>query len=218
VRVIKAFIGAILLLVLCQDGHAQQTAEPSREMNVNPEKLRKANPWWQVYSLTAGAWFPQNNLGVLGIHPAIGLTAAYRNAINEIGLELNLRFVRTPGDYLVKRGDSLYPLHNYLGGYIGIDYTRYVFFSTRWEIGPQVGLGYDGFEIANDDGSGSYDYLSPLEINSFNYNLGMRCNFYFKSGTFIGLMPRYHFLRYNNRGGSSLFGNAFSIDLMVGGH
>ncbi|MDP4150377.1 MAG: hypothetical protein Q8943_13255 [Bacteroidota bacterium] len=203
--------------MLHQAGYPQQGTEPYEDTQVNPENLRKANPWWQVYSFTAGAWFPQSNLGVLGVHPAIGVTGAYRNAIHEIDLELSFRFIRTPGDYLVERGDSLYSLHYYLGGHIGLGYTRYVFFSRRWEFGPHIGIGYDGFDIANDDGSGNYDYLSPIEINSFDYNLGMRFHFYFKDGTFLGLVPKYHFLHYANQGGSSLFGNAFSVDLQIGG-
>ena len=59
-------------------------------------------------------------------------------------------------------------------------------------------------------------YLKPLSINSFNFNTGLRFNYFFNARGFIGLQSRYNFINYGNKGGTSLRGDAISIDLLFG--
>lgn len=81
------------------------------------------------------------------------------------------------------------------------------------EFGWMAGAGYDGFDIPS---SGNEDYLKPSGIGSFNANTGIRFNYFNSNNTFLGVLARYHIANYKNKGGSSLQGNSFSIDLILG--
>jgi hypothetical protein len=209
----KSFGSLYIILLFRVCCVAQQGEDPKTTKPPSPNRLVG------TYSTTAGIWLPQSDLSILGAHPSIGFAIGLRNQENELDLNISARFIRTPQEYLVQRGGALYSLHYFVGGYIGLDYTRYFMVSRRWEFGALVGLGYDGFDIADsyENNPGDNDYLKPLDLGTFNYNLGLRFNYYYKPGMFIGITPRYSFLRYINNGGSSLFGNAFSIDFSVGG-
>jgi hypothetical protein len=206
------------VLLLCESCLAQQGAGIAQQGGEPPEKPSFLKSLRGNFAITAGAWMPQSDLSSLGVHPTLGLLAGVRNERNELDLNLAFRFVRTANDYVVWRSDSLYPRHYFFGGYIGLDYTRYFMMEGRWEMGAVIGAGYDGFDIAeqSEDDPGASDYLRPLSIETFNYNLGFRFNYLAGRNLVIGIVPKYNFLRYHNEGGSSMFGNAFSLELSFG--
>ena len=171
-----------------------------------------------VFTITTGMWMPSGNLSVLGTHPAIGFQAGGRGKSNELDLTINFKFIKTPNEYVVLRSDSLYSLHHFFGGYIGLDYSHYFYHSVKFEAGLMGGIGYDGFDIADPgDNDHSEDYLKPFGIGSLNLNTGFRVNYFFNPKFFIGIIAKYNYLNYGNKGGTNMKGNAFSIDLVIGG-
>src|SRR5882724_4068675 len=173
--------------------------------------------YWGNFAFTAGVWAPTSRLKVLGTHPSLGMQGGIRTEKDELDANLSVRFVRTPHDYRVLKDDSLYSRHGFLGGYIGLDYTHFFYQETHFQLGLMAGAGYDGFTIGNGSDDDNY-YLRPLDIGSFNFNLGLRLSYSFKPSLYIGLLPRYNFIHYDNKGGTSLVGNAFSIDFVIGGN
>src|SRR5690348_124742 len=169
-------------------------------------------------AFTAGAWLPSGNISVLGTHPTLGIITGGRSKNDEIDLTLNFKFIRTPQDYFVLRSDSLYASHHLLGGYIGLDCSHYFYHSTNFEAGLLGGIGYDGFDI-NDENNNDHhlDYLKPLGIGSLNLNTGFRMNYFFNPQLFLGITARYNHLNYKNKGGTNMSGNAFTIDIAIGG-
>ncbi len=161
----------------------------------------------------AGAWIPTSDLSVLGIHPSIGVQGGFRYMHSELDLTVSFRFLKAADSFVVYRPPYYYTLDNYFGGYIGLDYKYYFMADRQKEVGLMLGFGFEGFDI----NKGEEDYLDPVSINSFNFNIGIRINWFVSGRTYFGLQPRYNIVNYSNHGGTSLAGNAFSIDFFVGG-
>ncbi len=169
-------------------------------------------------AFTAGTWIPSGNNTVLGTHPTLGIQAGIRGTNDEVDFTLNFKFGKTPRYYAVLRSDSLYSFNHFFGGYIGLDYAHYFYHSTSFEAGLMGGAGYDGFDINDEDNSDHHlDYLKPLGIGSLNLNAGFRMNYFFSPRLFLGVITRYNYLNYKNKGGTDMSGNTFSIDIAIGG-
>jgi len=165
-----------------------------------------------------GVWIPRGKLAMLGVHPSItAIGIGKKNWTSEWDFVLALRFLPSAQPYTVLRGDSLYSSINFFGGYLGLDYTRYLIHVKRLEAGLIAGIGFEGFDV-NDDYSDSHPVGPPPpgSINSLNLNLGTRINYYINPKHYIGVAGRYNFVGYSNPGGTPLTGNAFTIDLIVG--
>lgn len=161
-----------------------------------------------------GNWIPNGDLKIIGNHPAIGFQFGSRKNKHEIDFTMQFRFLKSANTYLIKRNNVLYQSDHYFGGYIGLDYTWYLFSNQKNDFGLVTGIGFDGFDVSNSNEPNQ----RPLSINAFNANGGLRYNFYITPTFYVGLQGRYNVINYCNSGGSSLQGNALSIDLILGGY
>ncbi len=184
-----------------------QSKNPSLEQLIGPRAISSH------FGLLTGVWVPTRDLEVLGIHPSIGIQGGLRYKRSDFDITVDFRFLKAADSYDVYRPPYVYTLDNYFGGYIGLDYKYYFLADRNREVGILAGIGYDGFDISK----GEEDYLDPASINSLNLNIGFRLNWYVKGQTYFSLQPRYNIIHYNNDGGTSLAGNAFSIEFFVGG-
>ena len=171
-------------------------------------------------AVTLGWWFPTGHLQqVLGSHPAVGIQLGARNKWNEYDISWSIRFgYPTPQTYTFLRHDTAYATNYYDGGYVGFEYTRYVLHRKRVDFGLTSGIGYDYFDVA-DGWSNHIDNPGlPLNVGSFDFNNGIRLKYFLRRKAYIGLTAKYHFIHYNNAGGTNLDGNAFTLDLSFGSH
>jgi len=168
------------------------------------------------YAFLGGIWIPMGDLALLGNHPSLGFQLGARNNSNQLDITLQFRFSKSANYYTIMRNTAFYDINNYFGGYVGLDYTYYLVNKLNFDLGLLGGIGYDGFDIT----SSNYDYdeLKPLSIGSFNANGGFKLNYYLTTSFYIGLQARYNFINYVNHGGTSMSGDAFSIDLIIGGN
>ncbi|HVX48691.1 MAG TPA: hypothetical protein VHB48_00990 [Chitinophagaceae bacterium] len=199
--------------------HQHRYNYPELDSMLASRSLLRRSSFAGNLAIGAGVWAPQGNASRLGVHPSIDMLLGVRNKLNQVDLTINLRFGRTPHDYVVLRSDSLYSRHYYLGGYVGADYTRYLYHSLHFEAGVTAGIGYDSYDIAidgSDNGDYTNDYLKPLEIGSLNLNTGVRMNIFYTERAYIGLHGKFNYIRYNNKGGTPMDGNAFSLSLVFG--
>ena len=166
----------------------------------------------------AGGWFPTHNLQVLGVHPSIGFSIGWRNRLNEYDLSTNYRFKHTtPQPYSYLRQGDLYTDNYYEGGYVGVDYTRYLVHTTRADLGLTTGVGYDYFSLLSSSADPSYySYLKPFDIGSLNWNIGVRYKYFVRRNLFLGCLAKYNVIHYVNTGGTNLDGNAFTLDFTIG--
>ncbi len=159
-----------------------------------------------------GVWIPTGNLSLLGAHPSIGFQAGIRDKHNQLDLTVQFRFIESANPYVIERYGSYYVRETYFGGYIGLDYSYYFATSQKTDFGITLGVGYDGFDVAE-----YYDdYLDPTTIGSFNANGGFKLNYFVGPSFYIGLQAKYNWINYGNPNGTNLNGDAYTIDLIFG--
>ena len=168
------------------------------------------------YAFLGGVWIPMGDLSLLGNHPSFGFQFGARDNRNQLDITLQFRFSKAANTYTVKRNNGYYDLNNYFGGYIGLDYAYYLVNKLNFDLGLLGGMGYDGFDITSSNYND--DDMKPLSIGSFNANAGFKLNYYLTTSFYFGLQARYNFINYINHGGTSMAGDAFSIDLIIGGN
>jgi hypothetical protein len=167
-----------------------------------------------VLTASSGIWAPTGHLSLLGVHPSFNFGFGARTVHNEFDIDAALRFGNSPNPYIILRNDTLMSRTYYDGGNFNFNYTRYLIHHTRWEVGISGGAGIDYMDFTS--GNPPTADWSPTEITSFDLNFGFRYNWYFSKHGFLGLVARYHFLSYNNPGGSPFDGNGATIDIIVG--
>ncbi len=111
-------------------------------------------------SITAGFWVPTNKLKLLGAHPTVGFQFGYHHNANDLALTLQFKFIQSAHPYVVLRNNQLYDLTHFFGGYIGMDYTRFLYTGEAFQFGLMAGAGYDGFDISSGEGD---EYLKPFD-------------------------------------------------------
>jgi hypothetical protein len=167
-------------------------------------------------SLIFGTWMPTGYLGALGIHPTLGYAFGIRKKRNEYDLVGIGRLVNsTAQNYSILRNDTVYTRNYFGGGYVGFEFTRYLVHTIKCDFGPTFGVGYDEFDIASDTDV-KLTSLSPTEIYTLNLNTGLRFKYFYHKALFAGLVLKYNFIHYENKGGTDLRGNAFTIDISCG--
>jgi hypothetical protein len=166
-----------------------------------------------------GIWMPNGNLSILGPKvDFVPLELGGRGRLNEVDLNFTLRFGQATQPYTVIRQFQPYTTNFYTGLFVGLTYTHYVVHRTRWETGFLAGIGFDGLDFSANPNSSSGMDLSPITLGSLNTHIGWRYNYFFTPYVFMGLALRWNFVDYPTDGGSSLYGNAVSIDLLIGGN
>lgn len=173
---------------------------------------RKSEGHWALY---VGAWYPFDNLNLVGIHPVIGgkLGIKYRRLI--LDLSVNIKFVNSANSYQVFKNDSLWDTRYFFGAYIGIDAGFEVLRHKKHEIDLIGGLGYEGFDALKNQNSNSSDKVS-VSLSSLNLNFGLGYRFYLSSTTYIGLQGRYNFVNFLNHKGTNLSGNTMEFYILIG--
>ena len=111
----------------------------------------------------------------------------------------------------------LYESSHFFGGYIGMDYSRYLVSRQKFDFCVLTGVGFDGFDLFNSNNNNN-QHLRPLSIGSFNANAGLKYNFFISPTFYIGLQGCYNWMNYNNTGGTGFSGNAISFDVIFGGN
>ncbi|MDB5276691.1 MAG: hypothetical protein JWR61_1646 [Ferruginibacter sp.] len=192
--------------------HAEEYPELAALVQQKEKEQRKRSRVNGAFLI--GTWVPNGDLKIIGNHPAIGFQWGTRKDKQEIDFTMQFRFIKSANPYLIKRNNTMYQSDHFFGGYIGFDYTCYLLSNQKNDLGVMAGIGFDGFDVSKSNDQS----LRPLSINAFNANGGLRYNFYVTPTFYLGLQGRYNVVNYCNSGGSSLQGNAFSIDLIIGGY
>lgn len=168
-----------------------------------------------IYSVSAGAWIPNGDMSLLGTHPYINLHIGGRGRKFMAGVTVGAKFIKSPNPYSVWRKDSLYNSNSFTGYYFGFDMGYSLMETNRSEFDVTAGLGYDGLTTLSIEKDDDTKDISQT-IHSLNLNAGLGYKYWFKGGGFIGIETKYNFLFYNNKGGTSLSGNAITLGLTLG--
>ncbi len=167
-------------------------------------------------NLFAGTWIPTGNASLLGVHPLIGFQGGIKVNKTTYNLTLAFKFINSPNKYAILK-DGLTDSTNYfLGGYIGADIEREIYKGKKNEFNLLAGFGYDGFESVKTTNTNN-DSNAGHSINSLNTNFGIGYRYFYKKNYYIGLQAKYNIVNYNNKGGTNLMGDCFTITISIGG-
>ena len=139
---------------------------------------------------------------------------------DQLDVSMQIRYLHSPSVYAVKKDDQFDSTDYYLGYYFGAEYTHYFVAKKRFDLGIEVGAGYDAFDFKEQPYYYYYDpyYYNPnhFSVGSFNGNAGLRFNYYFTHSFYLGLLGRYNGIHNSTDGGTNLRGDAITIDLIFG--
>lgn len=163
-----------------------------------------------------GVWVPQGNLAITGNHAYIGFKLGTSGMIPHVGIAFSsmARLGRMPDLIDVKAGDSIYRSRGYTAAGFGIDAFYNLLRHRAHALNIEGGAGLDIQRIL----SVKRDDIHPkvkrtLVSPDINFGVGYQCWLF---NTYLGIDVKYHFLFYNNEGGTSMGGNALTIGLVLG--
>ncbi len=175
-----------------------------------------------------GIWKPNGNLSILGMHPDVGFSIGGR--VNKLSFDagMNIRFVYSDKDYIVRVDTTYYNTNYFFGGNIGINATYELYRKKAHEFDIIGGFGYDGMDAlpGNNNNNSNGQTKGPTKsINSANANIGLEYKLYVNKKTttrqffnYIGCALKYNYMHYDNAGGTNLDGNAISFSLIYGAY
>ena len=167
-------------------------------------------------NLFAGTWIPTGNASLLGVHPMIGIQGGIKVKKISYNLTLAFKFLNSPNKYAILYDGVIDSTNYFLGGYIGADIEREIYKGKKNEFSLLAGFGYDGFESVK-TANANEDSKAGHSINSLNTNFGLGYRYFYKKNSYIGLQAKYNIVNYNNRGGTNLMGDCFTITISIGG-
>jgi len=167
------------------------------------------------FNLFTGIWIPTGNASLLGNHPLIGLQGGIKSNKMTYNLTLAFKFVNSANDYVILKDGYTDTTNYFFGGYIGLDTERELYKGKKNEIDLLAGIGYDGFQSINTNNNS--DPNAGHSINSLNTNFGLGYRYFYKKNKYIGLQAKYNIVNYNNKGGTNLMGDCFTVTISIGG-
>ncbi|MCL2683423.1 MAG: hypothetical protein FWE63_08110 [Bacteroidales bacterium] len=174
-----------------------------------------------------GAWIPQGNLELLGVHPFFGYRLGGKAKKLTINLSFGLKFGNSPNIYQIYKDDSIWNTNRFFGIYLGSDINRELFRFGRHGIDIIGGVAWENINTLNEKkehacGCTSHNDNDRIKhnLNSLNLNIGLGYKFYFKKQQFnqryIGLDVKYNFVNFKNTHGTNLDGNILTVNLILG--
>lgn len=168
------------------------------------------------FAVFAGVWTPEGHIAALGNHPVIGLQVGsiWKNKVTA-DVSVSLRFINAPKEYQVNYFGNLYDTKHHSAINFGLD-LGYMFAGFgKSKILVLGGLGYDAITVVPSTNEEAND---GMYLSSFNMNGGLGYRYYLSKRNYVGLMGKYNLLFFNNRNGTDLSGNAYTITLVFGSH
>jgi hypothetical protein len=161
-----------------------------------------------------GLWSPGGNLSTLGNHPQIGFFSGSSRNRAVFNFNFLMVFGNAANPYHVVANNTLFTSENYLSLHMGFDGGLAVVKTTNSALIASVGLAYEGFESLTLGQQEQYE-MSNF-IGTFNLNLGLQYRFMHFDGSLFGLQAKYHFVNYQNPGGTDFSGNVVTVGLFFG--
>lgn len=160
--------------------------------------------------LYTGVFIPLGNIAFFGVHPTIGVNLKVETDKNSYGIFWQHRFGKSKNEYIVGIGDSLITASRYDGNYIGFEYSRNIYESTKHKIKLLAGVGGEWFSPQKSSNSSN----AKITLTSIALNTGFGYTFFFKKGNGIVSEMRYSFSNFNTNGGVNM-SNASAIDIRL---
>jgi len=162
-------------------------------------------------SVFTGGWVPMGNASVLGFHPLLGAELGLRKNKFQAGIVGEFRFGNAPNPINIYQSDTILATDRFSGHCLGLEGSRLFFENDKGYYLLSIGAGVDGFDAVK-----KTQGFESKTINSLNINLGAGYAIKISKKLSTSLQARYHFINYNNKGGTAVDGHALSIRLVMG--
>lgn len=167
-------------------------------------------------SLITALWAPTGELSALGVHPEMGFLVGGKLKRWNYDLVLSIKFVDTKKPFMAyrKSNNTWEETNHFLGGQIGLEAGWDALVRGLHEFQLIGGVAFDGFDVLEENESRDLDSESA---NSYNFNVGMGYRFYTNGRFYLGLRAKYNVVDYTLGNIVDLTGNAYQIQLVMGG-
>jgi hypothetical protein len=165
------------------------------------------------YSIYTGLWLPNDEQAVLGPHPEIGLTGGLQKGKWSYSVLLAFKFLQSREPYLARRetSDPFEETQKFFGGTIALDLGYTVFDTDNSDIRLSGGVGYDGFDVFNEE-----DGQDALSVGSLLLYGGAEYRYKLKNGTYLGLFARLSRVDYSRGGRVQIDATPLTIGISYG--
>jgi hypothetical protein len=200
------------LLSLKDSGDLNGTAVMAQYLRQGKPRIapRNYNNDWML-----GLWIPSGDLGILGVHPFVGYRIGRKNKKITADVTFGIKFCKSPNTYQVYDEGRLMDTDHFAGLYAGIDAGYELFRFGKSGIELVGGYAFENICTLNepaDDSDGSHERYSM----TLNTNIGLGYRFHFKNRRYAGVDIKYNMTRFTNPGGTSLEGDTFTVNLILG--
>jgi hypothetical protein len=168
------------------------------------------------FAVMTGIWLPTGKASLLGNHSYAGMQVGSKRAKNRFDLSLILRFGKSANTYQISRNGQLLDTRHYMGGYFGIDYGRELLSGRKYYLELVAGGGLDRCYVYHPKDKEDEQQKKPISIASYNLNTGFQYNVRINNILYVGFMAKYNIVHYNNKGGTSLSGQAIHTGIVLG--
>lgn len=179
------------------------------------------------YAVVGGYWVPSGPLQHIGSHPLMGFMLGAKRSRLMIDVSFQFRFLLSPNYYLTQRADTLVRTRHHAGYYFGGDFGYSLLHNKKHQFDVLCGVAVDAVKTLAGTFDANGDVITEgVNLSSLNINPGLGYRKYLRHRknrsaarhSYIGVQARYNFVNYNNKAGTDLTGNAFSICLIYGGY
>jgi len=173
-----------------------------------------------------GAWIPQGNLDLLGVHPFIGYRFGLKVKKLTTDISFGFKFIKSPEIYQVYKDNTIWDTDYFAGIYFGLDAGYELFRFGKNSIDIIGGIAYENINTLDEKNENCCDCCSnnnnkiTHNLNSLNLNIGLGYKFYFNgqrsNQRYLGLDFKYNYVNFKNPRGTNLDGNIFTVNLIIG--
>ncbi len=175
----------------------------------------KINHWFRG-DISLGGWFPTQNLTALGNHAGFGIRGGVQYTRWHALISIKAYLGNSSSSRHVFHDDSLYnsDLYNHVS--LAAD-LGYALFNKQQHVFELIGgIGYNGVKVLEVPNPLDADNPESIYRNSLLLNIGLGYRYDFPTGTYFSLSAKLNFSEFENRPGTDLSGNFFTIDVALG--
>jgi hypothetical protein len=170
------------------------------------------------FSISSGIWIPTGHAILFGVHPIIGFQMGIKKNKSDYNLTLDIKPNNSKNSFTVISAGRTFETNYFRGAYIGFNITREIYNSKKSSICLLGGVGLDQVDVIEENQNDTISENDKgLTLSSVNYNFGLRFQYRLKTASYIGLETKYNIINFDNKGGTNISGNAFTIHLIYGG-
>jgi hypothetical protein len=166
-------------------------------------------------TLSSGAWVPMGNLSAFRSQPFFEYAMGRRTKKIMYHLNIGCSFGQSVPSLMVKHNDSLFYGTSLFGSYIGLDMGYELLRKNSKSLNLIGSIDLAGFSGRVDNSSigyGTLDYGIGLSYGLLWHSVRTS----FERHKFAEIRIKYHFLNYQNPGGTDISGNSVTIGLSYG--